>query len=338
MMPRRPIVALLIAAALLAACRDEGRPESSFPQLPDEAPAVTGVVYGVGRPDDYYDITSPYEFQRYGRARRVDLPARNLTTFAADAETLAVIDGRLVAYCCTDTGPDHLLAIESAETATPVEKFPESWGLTEIAGARVATVENANKQSGVVDHVLHIRSVEGNEIEAIDVGNTVLTPPAPTAEGGFAVLVQRPGGDGPADRASLVSFSPAGVPVHESALGDLSRTQGSGFSAMQLAISNTGLVAVFTGDTLAATSRYNASVVFKTQTGERLRSFRGWHGGAWSPDGTGLLLARVKSKTAPRTTELALAYGPKLAKFKKLGVIEGEFVPLRWLAQPLPGA
>lgn len=332
-MPRRLMASLLIAAALMAACRDEGRPESTFPQLPDEPPDITGVVYGVGRPDDYYDPQPPYEFHQYGRARRVDLPTRVLSTFAVDAEMLAVSNGRVLAVCCVSSGGDHASPLDE-----PTRSFlgDRHHGLAELEGGRFAVLENANPHSGLIDYVLRIRDDNGLELASLDIENAAVTPPAPTPDGGFALVVQRPGGDAPADRASLVMFSATGIPVHEANLGDLRST--AGFNSTLLAVSRSGLAAVFAGDHHDSFLQRETVVVANASTGERIRGFKGWGGGAWSPDGTGLLLARPARRTAPRSTELAIAYGPKLAKLEKLGIVEGEFVPMRWLPEALPGA
>ena len=266
----RLALAVVALAGLVAGCRDEGRQASTFPQLPADPPAVTGVVYGSSD----------------GRsAVRYSLPDLNGTVIAGDANT-------------------------------------EQAALAALPGDRTVAVGRERRS-------VEIRDATGGALVTVRLDNEVISSATGLTGGGYALLVQRPGG-GTTNRASLVTFSPTGVPVHEAAIGDVTAVS-TRASEIVLTTSTTGLVAVFP-DSL---ERNSQTSVYNAATGALVRSFAARSGGAWSPDGTGLVLGAVNSSGS---TDVWLVYGPKLARSERLGTTGGRLVPMRWLPEALPGA
>ncbi|HEX9994048.1 MAG TPA: hypothetical protein VGB14_14065 [Acidimicrobiales bacterium] len=68
-------------------------------------------------------------------------------------------------------------------------------------------------------------------------------------------------------------------------------------------------------------------VVVDPATGDRVAAIDGWQGVAWSPDGHGLLLAR---HLRPRSSEVAVFWGPGLAERIDLGVAPLPVLPRSW--------
>jgi hypothetical protein len=67
--------------------------------------------------------------------------------------------------------------------------------------------------------------------------------------------------------------------------------------------------------------------VVDPSAGEIVAAIDGWLGTAWSPDGTGVLVARL---TGSDTTQLVLLSGPRLAQRTDLGTVPTAFTPHGW--------
>lgn len=70
------------------------------------------------------------------------------------------------------------------------------------------------------------------------------------------------------------------------------------------------------------------TVVIDPDDGERITAIDGWQGLAWSPDGRGLLVAR---RAGPRSSELAVYWGPELSERIDLGRVPLPVLPRFWL-------
>lgn len=101
-----------------------------------------------------------------------------------------------------------------------------------------------------------------------------------------------------------------------------------------LSWSGAGLVAIsrdrmdsFQG--VSGNESLNTTLIVDPATGATVRTIEGWHGLAWSPDGTGLLLTRP---VAPRTTEVAVAYGSTMGSIDIVGTVSDYVTGLFWRA------
>jgi hypothetical protein len=173
------------------------------------------------------------------------------------------------------------------------------------------------------------------EVRLLDTDATsraVATPdgfiPRQVADGphGWYAVLGGPMDDVPCCGQRLLLVGPQGVHQRMLVLPDRSPSG----SPVEVAWGPSGLIAVAT--------RFPAhpdepddddyTMVLDPRAGTLVASFDGWLGTAWSPDGTGLLLARL---TGSGGAQLALVWGEDLAERTDLGTIPAAFTPHRWV-------
>lgn len=261
---------------------------------------------------------------------RLALPSltfERLTTEARATSAALAGDGRILAT--SELGASHGLLEVGAEATTLLPSVPDLVAVAVGPGGEEATVVSVGGvSSGATTYDLRV----GNQ--TVIRGAVALSVPTFGPAGRLAVLQARPSTRYLFHDAELVVFDG----ITEVARHRVQGVPPDGVLSSRPALSwsSKGLVALSGGrmDPFQGTSgdeALNTTLIVDPDTGATVRRIEGWHGLAWSPDGTGLLLTRP---VAPRTTEVAVAYGASLASMDMIGSAEDYLTVLVWRPPP----
>jgi hypothetical protein len=338
---RRPVLALvgaivvLVAAVTLATRDSEHRP--AFPEPQPEQPPYTGPLPPVrplpDRPPDAAGAVSGQAGTGClgdadcvgGRPARVDLPDVGAPEELPHPDTVELSDGRRFEFTPTGgTAPWGELGMPETWLVDPANGSRLSLGAGSVEAAaalpdgRIAAIWFPITE----DPVLELRIVDAQARSTrVDLPDGF--QPSEIAggpDGWYAVL----GTLYPCCPRQLLLVAPDGAQRRLVLDRD-----GQTASGVQISWGEAGLIAVSPLIPRHPEEGDGGSwvTVVDPNAGEIVASIDGWLGTAWSPDGTGLLVARL---TGEDTARLAVLWGPGLAERTDVGTVPAAFTPHAW--------
>lgn len=320
------LVAVLAVVAVAVVVADDGRAQRVVADLPPGPPPIAGTVVAAVQAGTCnsafcvggarFDVSDPRSVQRLSSDGR----------WAAEADpgrenALALPDGRL---------------LRATEDGTTVVADPATGGELSVGAVRAVSADVLADGRVVM---VGVRS-DGIRVGVVDPGGGGFVeqslpegfiPHAVAAgpDGRFGVL-----GDEREcclNEPALLVVEPDGTEV----LHDLSDALGDRRQLVEgdpeLSWSTAGLVAVSSDlpEPFIPSQQANGwVVVVDPDGGKQVAAIDGWQGLAWSPDGRGLLVAR---RAGPRSSELAVLWGPELSERIDLGRVPLPVLPRFWL-------
>lgn len=314
------IAAAAVALVLVARTDDQAEVDKSSGTV--VAPTIEGGVFGLVQ--DSGNCSS--DVCPGSDVMRLELPSlavERLTTEARATSVALAEDGRILAT----SGSSHGLIEVGVETVSQLPSGPDLAAVAVGPSGEQATVVPVIEDGASSGETTYDLQLGG---ETVIRGAVALSVPTFDPAGRLAVLQAGPSTRHLFHDTDLVIFDG----ITEVARQRVREIPPSGVLSPRPALSwsSQGLVAISGGrmDSFQGASgdeALNTTLIVDPDTGTTVRTIEGWHGLAWSPDGTGLLLTRP---VAPRTTEVAVAYGPSLASIQNIGSAGGYLTGLVW--------
>ena len=317
-----------VALALVLVARTADQAEVDKASGTGVAPTIEGGVFGLVQ--DSSNCSS--DVCPGSDVMRLELPSlafERLTTEARATSVALAEDGRILAT----SESSHGLIEVGVETVSQLPSGPDLVAVAVGPSGEQATVVSVIEDGASSGTTTNDLRVEG---ETVIRGAVALSVPTFDPTGRLAVLQARPSTRHLFHDTDLVVFDGITEVARQRVRGI--PPSGALSARPALSWSSQGLVAISGGrmDSFQGRSgdeALNTTLIVEPDTGATIRTIEGWHGLAWSPDGTGLLLTRP---VAPGTTEVAVAYGPSLISIENIGRVDGYLTGLVWRPSPPP--
>ncbi|HLG00641.1 MAG TPA: hypothetical protein VI916_09225 [Acidimicrobiia bacterium] len=300
--------------------------DRSIDLLPDRPPPLTGTLYGlhIGNarcnkpPRETPAGPTETSFCPLQGVAALTLSDRRLSRLSGSEQYSDVgVSGAGEIFVGGDFGSAvPLEGADGDEQATPL------FSSSTIAVARDGQTAWIAPEDGDGESVLWV-SGAGSEPRVVLRSPTPLAAPAFGPDGSIAVLEFS---FQPSKYTGLTVVSPQGR-VESFDVEFRMHDNQWGFGAA-MSWSSSGILAVSAAMGVHSPAP-RETLLLDPATGAALGRIDGYYGQAWSPDGTGLLLAR--STEDRRGTELAIGYGPELKEIERIETIDGHFSPRVWL-------